>query len=249
MSTILNALKRLEDEDRAEAGRNIPASMAGRAAVSRKKLWLRLVLALAGVTMLAGAVIFWGYMDQSSDENTPLQSTPPEPKVAAAPRESTREAPTSTPVAVGGRAQEIPKAKGLRDRRPSKSTTQALVNAKTDMTAPTYVPPDPEGKTIQGRQPRPLPKGRPATIARPSPAVPPSIPADRYANAEVLPKDTLQLQAISWSDIPGDRITIIAGQILREGQAIEGYTVIAIRPDDVILAKDGRRWKLTYGSR
>ena len=71
---------------------------------------------------------------------------------------------------------------------------------------------------------------------------------DAYARAEVLPKDTLQLQAISWSDIPTERITIIAGQILREGQTIDGYSVIAIRPEDVILEKAGKWWKLVYGS-
>jgi hypothetical protein len=94
-----------------------------------------------------------------------------------------------------------------------------------------------------------LPEEPPALPARPAPDAPPSPQEDLYASAEVLPKDTLQLQAISWSDIPGDRITIITGQILREGQAIEGYSVIEIRPDDVIVEKAGERWKLVYGSR
>lgn len=247
MSTILNALKRLEDERRAEAGKQIPASMAGRTSVSRRNRRWRLVFVLAGLAMLAGAAVFWVYTDRSSSKSAPLEAAQPEPRTETASRESTRAAPSAAPIPSGRRPEVIPKTTGRRGRRASKSTTQALVNAKADLTAPTYVPPDPEGKSIQGRSPKPTPEG-PAVMARPGPAAPPLPQEDLYANAEVLPKDTLQLQAISWSDIPGDRITIITGQILREGQAIEGYGVIAIRPDDVILEKDGKRWKLVYSS-
>jgi hypothetical protein len=35
---------------------------------------------------------------------------------------------------------------------------------------------------------------------------------------------------------------------LREGHSVDGYTVIQIRPEDVILAKEGKRWKLLYDS-
>jgi hypothetical protein len=69
---------------------------------------------------------------------------------------------------------------------------------------------------------------------------------DAYADVEPLARGTLQLQAISWSDNPGTRITVIDGRILREGHSIDGYTIIAIRPEDVILAKEGKRWKLGY---
>lgn len=249
MSTILNALKRVEAKSRAEDGQQIPAAMAGRTAVSGKKLRLGLVLTLAVVTLLAGAAFLWFYTDRPSGESASFEAAPPEPRAEKAPRERTRETPAPAPTPVARRAEEKPAIQDLRDRRPSRSTTQALVNAKTDLTAPTYIPPDPEGRTLRGRPPEPLPEEPPALPARPAPDAPPSPQEDLYASAEVLPKDTLQLQAISWSDIPGDRITIITGQILREGQAIEGYSVIEIRPDDVIVEKAGERWKLVYGSR
>jgi hypothetical protein len=63
----------------------------------------------------------------------------------------------------------------------------------------------------------------------------------------VLDKETLNLQAISWSDIASARVTIIAGRLLREGQVVDGYTVIEIRPQDVIVEKDGQRWRIVYG--
>jgi hypothetical protein len=57
----------------------------------------------------------------------------------------------------------------------------------------------------------------------------------------------LQLQAVSWSDIPSERVTIINGQILREGQGVDGYAVVQIRPEDVIVKNSGKLWKLSYG--
>lgn len=72
---------------------------------------------------------------------------------------------------------------------------------------------------------------------------------DRYADAEPLARGTLQLQAISWSDTPSSRLTVVDGRILREGQSVDGYTVIQIRPEDVILSKDGKRWRLAYDNR
>jgi hypothetical protein len=75
----------------------------------------------------------------------------------------------------------------------------------------------------------------------------PSLPArDPYANAEVFTKDELDLQAISWADQASTRVTIINGQILREGQTVDGYAVVQIRPDHVILSKDATYWKLGY---
>ena len=76
---------------------------------------------------------------------------------------------------------------------------------------------------------------------------PPRLQArDPYANTELLAKGELKLQAISWSNLATERITIIDGQILREGQTISGYAVIQIRPDHVIISKAERYWKLGY---
>jgi hypothetical protein len=48
--------------------------------------------------------------------------------------------------------------------------------------------------------------------------------------------------------MPSARITVIDGRILREGHSVDGYTVVQIRPEDVIMDKEGKRWKLTYDS-
>jgi len=88
-------------------------------------------------------------------------------------------------------------------------------------------------------------RAAPTPRRKPADAQTPANP-DAYADAEPLARGTLQLQAISWSDNPGARITVIDGRILREGHSVEGYTVIQIRPEDIILGKEGKRWKLGY---
>jgi len=71
---------------------------------------------------------------------------------------------------------------------------------------------------------------------------------DPYTDSELLDRGTLRLQAISWSDNPGVRITVINDRILHEGQNIDGYIVVQIRPKEVIVGKGGKHWKLAYGN-
>jgi hypothetical protein len=143
------------------------------------------------------------------------------------------------------------------------------------MTSPDYIPPNiaPRRREANRRQP---PTGQQAqtaaALSNPDATVPSgnirteSMPdmslsqdsADQpsprqneapYTRAQVIAKDTLQLQAISWSDVPSARITIIAGRILREGQNVDGFTVVEIRPEDVIVEKAGIYWKVVYDDR
>jgi hypothetical protein len=81
----------------------------------------------------------------------------------------------------------------------------------------------------------------------PTPSPKQALPArDPYAQTEAFTQETLRLQAVSWSDVPSARVTIINGRILREGQSVDGYAVVQIRPKDVIIKKSGKQWKLSY---
>jgi hypothetical protein len=48
---------------------------------------------------------------------------------------------------------------------------------------------------------------------------------------------TLSLQAIAWSHNPKDRIAVINGHILREGESLEGITINVIEKDAVIVTE------------
>ena len=59
----------------------------------------------------------------------------------------------------------------------------------------------------------------------------------------------LNLQAISWSETPERRIAVINGRILKEGEQIEGYSILQIRTDDVVFMQAGQRWMLGFTGR
>lgn len=73
---------------------------------------------------------------------------------------------------------------------------------------------------------------------------------DRSATTDlpVLTTD-LKLQAISWASAPGDRLAVINGNIMREGTSLEGYSVVQIDRDEVVVRKGSEQWKLVFNLR
>lgn len=248
MSTILNALKRLEDQRRAGDAQQVPASMAGRGAASGGKSRRRLVVALVGVIILAVTAVSWVYRHWSAGEKRALDAAPLETQTQTPPPAAPRTEPSRVPQRK--RVEAVRTARRNPDRLPLKTAAGAPSNPQTALNAPDYVPPDPERQSARAPSPEHYPDVQTRDLSPPGPAAPrPPTNQDPFALTEVLPKDALQLQAISWSDRPSERITIIAGRILREGQSIDGYTVIEIRSEDVIVEKEGKRWRLAYGNR
>ncbi len=66
-------------------------------------------------------------------------------------------------------------------------------------------------------------------------------------SAQPLEDSKLKLQAISWSEKPENRIAVINSNIVREGELIEGFRVIQIGQDDVLVRADAKEWKLVFG--
>ncbi len=56
---------------------------------------------------------------------------------------------------------------------------------------------------------------------------------------ELDPSAGLTLQAISWSADPARRLAVINGRLCREGEPVDGYVLVRISTDDVLLS-DGR---------
>ena len=57
----------------------------------------------------------------------------------------------------------------------------------------------------------------------------------------------LKLQAISWSENPDNRIAVINGSIMREGESIEGFRIIQIGQDDVVVRDGPNERRLVFG--
>lgn len=75
-------------------------------------------------------------------------------------------------------------------------------------------------------------------------------PPDPYANVPRLEENSpIKLQAISWAESAEKSIAVINNSVLHEGDSVEGYSVVKIRPDDVIVRREGRMWRANFSIR
>jgi hypothetical protein len=58
--------------------------------------------------------------------------------------------------------------------------------------------------------------------------------------------DKLKLQAIAWSNEAAQRIAVINGHVVREGESVEGFSVNQIRREDVIVNDGTQSWQLEF---
>jgi hypothetical protein len=61
-----------------------------------------------------------------------------------------------------------------------------------------------------------------------------------------LDDEKLKLQAIAWSKQPAQRIAVINGHVVREGESVEGFSVNQIRKEDVIVNDGAESWQLEF---
>ena len=69
----------------------------------------------------------------------------------------------------------------------------------------------------------------------------------RVEKIATLPVESnLELQAISWSDQPAQRIAVVNGSIIKEGEKIQDYQLQEIKNDEVIFQHRGQHWRLRF---
>jgi hypothetical protein len=66
-------------------------------------------------------------------------------------------------------------------------------------------------------------------------------------NYDRLEDPGLKLQALAWSDDKDRRMAVINGRIVHEGESVDGYQVITIRREDIILKEGQKSWRLEFG--
>jgi hypothetical protein len=230
VSSILKALKKLEDENPPK-GRSViwSSGSASRRTIRRWDItsgWSAVLLwgLLAVVALIsAGGIIL--YLLSPSDRNV-------------------------VPTASVGR----PVAKPIQESPPSETM------AKPPPPLPT--PPPKEASPPTAPLPEkavPVPKVVPPPAVKKIPSAPrKEKPPARAVEAEpdrsttadlpILTTD-LKLQAISWASAPGDRLAVINGNIMREGTSLEGYSIVQIDRDEVVVRKGSEQWKLVFNLR
>ncbi len=247
--------------------------MTGRA-VHSPKARRRTTILIAGGLVAIGvvAVVVWFNGGLPGKALSPKEPGHDPVAVAISPDATKKPAATALPQAKGpGEAPKTAKADlPVPSRKPAaRERAQTQVPASRQAVLPTFseqfkaknlstnASPDesvtpaqrPERSAgVDQTVPQQTAKTKPVTALRETDDAQTTIEKDAYDDVERLPRDALRLQAISWSDMPSARITVIDGRILREGHSVDGYTVVQIRSKDVIMAKEGTRWKLTYDS-
>ena len=181
----------------------------------------------------------------------------------------------STPAAKSPQRPPL-KTRRLPQKTPSMKTegneTKFQAATRSDAPSPTSGQPIPKSSGVE--QPpkaelkapvkKPLKKTLPpADAASPPPTISPErlLPAAPAAGtnktAAVKPRETydriddskLKLQALAWSDEVTKRMAVINGRIVREGESVDGYRVIEIREEVVVVNEDGKSWLLEFGLR
>jgi len=117
---------------------------------------------------------------------------------------------------------------------------------------------------LDARVKKPLKKGLPPPDSAPAKRVtarkatrPAAPPAGAKQPAKPRSRETydritgskLKLQALAWSDDVARRMAVINGRIVHEGGSVDGYQVVEIRAEDVIVNAGGKSWRLEFGLR
>jgi hypothetical protein len=69
---------------------------------------------------------------------------------------------------------------------------------------------------------------------------------DRYAGLPRFSDSTLKLQAIAWAHEASQRLAVINNRIVREGDSVDGYSIVQIRSEDVIINDGTESWRLEF---
>ncbi len=303
MSTILKALKKLEqDKETVQVG-GIPSGYMGPGSphlqprhrfgrldgpLLRRSMVLLIILSLMGAT-------FYFYR-QSRDttaptsipaaaQNKPHIKSAPSPKVQSS-DQATSQTVVSSPVSPSPAQPSASKADPSQKPSPvqktpstaaklAKSPPQPPSAAKPrivarpkpaplewqslkDLTRPDEASepgPSPDvGTTVlaeteqQPREITPAAKSAPQA-ARPSEKKPTTQPPPQDAYNDILPLSDgrLKVQAIAWSPVVEDRMAVINARIVHEGDKVDGFLVLAIRHDDVVVKEKGSVHRVVFG--
>jgi hypothetical protein len=77
----------------------------------------------------------------------------------------------------------------------------------------------------------------------------PNVKPERFASVPVKQSgDThIEIQAIAWSKDPKNRLAVINGLILRQGESIDNVIIVDIGKDAVVFEKNRVEWKQLFG--
>ena len=249
MSTILEALKKAEQESTVDrsAGTPWPAPITPQSSNrQRSRRWWVPVGLVVGFCLVG--VVFWQV--RQPDLTRHADSTPPATLPLSKPNQTVQppvgEAPKpSMPVA---KPQQVPPAEALDNASPRQSgqqistsdiqksdpKTEAVPVQPKQQPLRTVIPPsDPMPAPAEDSSRRPMGS---AKTAGPPETAPPD--ADKFFKSD----PRIDLQALVWAPESTARFVVINNRLIKEGGSIDNIVVVRINRDDVLLAEGSDRW-------
>jgi cytoskeletal protein RodZ len=275
VSTILKALKRLETEQALGHAEGLPAPLSfnTQGSLQRKRIFgffpnRRWVWIVIGLLLLATVMIVVSFIQrqppQMTDGARQAFDNRSDPRPAEAPKDqsaipSTSPAPASTP------ESDSVVLKDELEGRPVRSQRSSSIGEPSDSMDPLGQPPHTDPSSVENPQEpitvRVPPENdgqgaamvaaqmeKPDTTPVPqAPSAPAQKGVDPYATARRMTDGRLKVQAIAWAEEASERMAVINNHIVREGGSVEGFFIVRIGKDTVILRENGHLLKILFG--
>jgi MSHA biogenesis protein MshK len=208
-----------------------PSNRSGRAAVTppANKVYKAKITAAPGNSVQQRPA-------QNRQPKNPIKSPKTRPPV------NKSQAAKSTFPTGAAAGQRESKSSSLKALSPPGPDEKAQLNANVEKPlkkTPTPMSATPAEKSVPRNANVPI---EPAAAAPVKPArTPAKVTYDRIADSK------LKLQALAWSADDARRMAVINGRIVREGESVDGYQVMQIREEDVVVNDGGKSWRLEFG--
>lgn len=232
MSSILRALKKLEEEGEVNDARHgWPQGVGPYVRIEKRagsrRFWFVACALLIAVLLGGFGWLFRGSLPavQSGKEVAVILPSPAKPVVAH------KTETVVTKVTIAAPVSEAPVTPSLpQERNPSPESPAVTV---TDDAAPLQ-------EDVAAAVPVALAQDPAAVVARGN-DVPLLLP--------VLDTPELVMQAVAWSENPAQRVAVIGNRVAREGDFVNGYVVVRINQDDVVVRKQGISSRVLFNGR
>lgn len=278
MSTILKSLKKLEQEKEApqypvHAGPGAVASSGGPSKWT-KVTWIRRSIVALLILGLGATTIYFYRQTQSHPSAAQQAVVASQQQVKTIDKGAVEKPSPQKPAQI--RPRPVAKAQETRPqqiqepvRRPAvapeprqrpairqKEVAQPIVLPSKRPSDVADATPNPKPAVAPVKRPSPPPKlptrrqqVAPNQQRRPVPPAPPKTqPSDTYDSVRPLTDGRLKIHAIVWSDNKDDRMAVVNTQILHEGDTVSGFSIVAIRQDDVVVrGEGGGLFKVIFG--
>jgi hypothetical protein len=253
LSSILRALKKLENEPRhLEENQPLDSKFVPLADTEPQRTYHGIFMMVLGGGIVCGLVVLAGWWLLSEKPQSPpsqISHSSSRPDGSRAPELDSNKAQAvsenlvmEAPV-TPKKVEQIRVAEPTGLEEPVRRTIKEEYSPTAGVQTPKEASPTQEISSEKTSEKIEQPAEKPVDVSvsipiSPQKAVEPEIPK--------LKDPDMKLQAVTWSKVPQKRITVINNRILREGETISGYIINTINPDDVMLTRDGKKWKLLF---